>query len=210
MERGRGPLVLFVAVLLSALLWIGFVALFNPGGFVGFSPGNPQCSDGLDNDADGFCDFGAGAVCTDGSSPGDADCYSATDDSENTAYFFIEGFPDDDFAEFYRVVFSERGDIFHYGSCGPYQGGCESQITFGEFFKIKNDLGEVMAWINQDGNICVSELNCDPEPDCETSGAAFKIKNDLGETVAYFNENGEVCYEGTRSDNVPTVVFDLP
>lgn len=32
-----------------------------------------QCNDGVDNDGDGFCDL-ATSTCTDGSTPGDAQC----------------------------------------------------------------------------------------------------------------------------------------
>jgi len=36
--------------------------------------GDARCSDGADNDGDGFCDGNGHNVCTDGSSVGDSDC----------------------------------------------------------------------------------------------------------------------------------------
>jgi len=43
-----------------------------------------ECSDGLDNDGDGFCDYNA-KRCKDGSTPGDPDCSSKSDTSEGSA-----------------------------------------------------------------------------------------------------------------------------
>jgi hypothetical protein len=48
-----------------------------------------RCNDGIDNDGDGFCD--AGGPCTDGSTPGDPGCASATDLDERAP-----GLPCDD------------------------------------------------------------------------------------------------------------------
>jgi len=42
----------------------------------------PQCSDGIDNDGDGFCDLPT-SVCTDGSTPGDPQCTDANDNDES-------------------------------------------------------------------------------------------------------------------------------
>ena len=42
----------------------------------------PQCSDGIDNDSDGFCDLPT-SVCTDGSTPGDPQCTDANDNDES-------------------------------------------------------------------------------------------------------------------------------
>ena len=45
----------------------------------------PQCSDGKDNDQDGFCDYlTQGTRCRDGSTPGDSACTSKTDNTECT------------------------------------------------------------------------------------------------------------------------------
>tara|TARA_B100000315_G_scaffold25988_1_gene22333 strand:+ start:961 stop:1467 length:507 start_codon:yes stop_codon:yes gene_type:complete len=44
---------------------------------------NPDCNDGIDNDADGNCDL-AGSTCTDGSNPGDTQCSSTLDDDESS------------------------------------------------------------------------------------------------------------------------------
>jgi len=41
----------------------------------------PECSDGIDNDGDGFCDF-FGLPCKDGSTPGDKGCDNQADDDE--------------------------------------------------------------------------------------------------------------------------------
>ena len=42
-----------------------------------------QCSDGIDNDNDGYCDFLAkNTRCRDGSEPGDVDCGSKEDNKE--------------------------------------------------------------------------------------------------------------------------------
>jgi len=46
----------------------------------------PQCKDRVDNDGDGYCDFGtSGPSCRDGSVRGDPDCSSGTDNSECTS-----------------------------------------------------------------------------------------------------------------------------
>ncbi|MBT7251331.1 hypothetical protein HN876_00250 [archaeon] len=42
---------------------------------------SPACDDGVDNDADGFCDLAA-SVCTDGSTPGDPGCTDLLDNDE--------------------------------------------------------------------------------------------------------------------------------
>jgi len=53
------------------------------GGDTGDGTAKAQCSDGLDNDGDGFCDFQwKRASCSDGTSPGDTDCTSKDDDDE--------------------------------------------------------------------------------------------------------------------------------
>ncbi|MEK6858348.1 MAG: hypothetical protein AABX53_00345 [Nanoarchaeota archaeon] len=41
------------------------------------------CSDGIDNDDDGFCDL-VDSICMDGSTPGDSGCTDANDNDENT------------------------------------------------------------------------------------------------------------------------------
>jgi len=42
-----------------------------------------QCNDHIDNDGDGYCDFGwRKASCNDGSIPGDSDCVSKDDNNE--------------------------------------------------------------------------------------------------------------------------------
>ena len=58
--------------------------LYNSGSGVSVSCGTTptyQCSDGIDNDSDGYCDTASG-TCADGSTPGDPGCSSATDDDE--------------------------------------------------------------------------------------------------------------------------------
>jgi len=58
-------------------------------GYAGKGGGKPpkvvaQCSDHLDNDGDGMCDFSwRKAYCSDGSTPGDSDCLSKDDNDES-------------------------------------------------------------------------------------------------------------------------------
>jgi len=46
-----------------------------------------ECQDGIDNDGNGFCDGGAGASCTDGSTPGDPGCMGVNDNDESGGLF---------------------------------------------------------------------------------------------------------------------------
>ncbi len=59
----------------------GVVGMFFSG-ITGAATSSTQCSDRIDNDGDGRCDYGSGARCRDGSSPGDSGCSSKSDNSE--------------------------------------------------------------------------------------------------------------------------------
>lgn len=46
------------------------------------APAKSQCSDRIDHDGDGYCDYGANARCSDNSIPGDSGCSNKFDNSE--------------------------------------------------------------------------------------------------------------------------------
>jgi len=84
--ENKHTLIVFVVIVLVV------VVLNNlEGNFTGLArggiPGKPnyQCSDGIDNDKDGYCDFlWKNAKCSDGSRPGDPGCISKDDNDEST------------------------------------------------------------------------------------------------------------------------------
>ncbi len=71
----------------GVILLIFVLFISGAGGTItGEAKGNqlkPECSDQVDNDGDGYCDYLTTRTrCRDGSIPGDADCASSTDNKE--------------------------------------------------------------------------------------------------------------------------------
>ncbi len=68
----------------TALCILGICCFLALGCVTGDAKGGAkyQCSDGIDNDGDGYCDHSSLRKCRDGSMVGDVDCDSTTDDTE--------------------------------------------------------------------------------------------------------------------------------
>jgi len=70
MKRGD---IIFVLLVTAILL----LSIFGLKSYTGFAVKSPECSDHIDNDGDGYCDFFAkGSYCSDGSKLGDKECTS--------------------------------------------------------------------------------------------------------------------------------------
>jgi len=90
MKKGTMTMPIVIAIVAVAVLIMvsspsGFAAKGGQGG-KGGGKGGPkaQCSDGLDNDGDGFCDFAwKKAKCRDGALIGDNGCLSKDDNDES-------------------------------------------------------------------------------------------------------------------------------
>ena len=71
-------------VIIAAVIIIVIVLAITLSNSVYLGPSSSQCSDQIDNDGDGFCDFNARkSKCIDGSKLGDKGCSSRSDNDEN-------------------------------------------------------------------------------------------------------------------------------
>lgn len=68
-------------IVITVIVILSFVVLGLKGAGVLFGP-TTQCSDRIDNDRDGRCDYGPNARCQGGAVSGDAGCSSKADNSE--------------------------------------------------------------------------------------------------------------------------------
>lgn len=72
-------------IVLSVLVIVFLLGSFFGGGVTGLPSATTQCSDRIDNDGDGYCDYDKGVRCSDGSLSGDSGCSNRKDNSECSA-----------------------------------------------------------------------------------------------------------------------------
>ncbi len=208
MKKGtkRGKETLFLVVtLLSAFLIIvaaGFVSNLKS---LRFSPAT-QCSDGIDNDNDGFCDFNSAVTCPGFSS--DPDCYSAEDNTEQVLNFSVgPGDGQDSYATLY-----ENGNYALSVYCFASDYDCNPNTN--SAFVVRDESGNNVSYIDETG-MCISigDVNqfCPTiVGNCENpSDPAFEIKNGAGNTVSYIDQKGRFCVSGTGSRAAPVAYFDI-
>jgi hypothetical protein len=98
------------------------------------------------------------------------------------------------------AVFSDEGDLTLLGQCN-FGGDCVDPGD--DTFIIQNSIGEVVAFINNTGDLCIEEDNCnDNDANCNTPGdGAFIVQNEYGVTVSYINASGDLCLIGGLVEN---------
>jgi hypothetical protein len=85
-KNSNKKLVLMIVLVVLVVAVVAY-AYFGLGGISGAASSaalKAQCSDGIDNDKDGYCDFNYPHKCTDGSKVGDKDCVSKGDNNESS------------------------------------------------------------------------------------------------------------------------------
>lgn len=80
------------------------------------------------------------------------------------------------------------------------QGACTQQATCttpSDSFIIKNSAGEVAAYIDSYGNLCIETGDCsDQSAECNPTNDAFIIQNSTGYNVSYIDTTGDLCLTG--------------
>ena len=75
--------ILIGTIIISIILVVSTGIFALSGGAVRQSPSNTECSDRIDNDGDGYCDYsGLRRNCRDGSIKGDSGCSGSSDNTE--------------------------------------------------------------------------------------------------------------------------------
>tara|TARA_Y100000310_G_C20700529_1_gene829387 strand:- start:6394 stop:8199 length:1806 start_codon:yes stop_codon:yes gene_type:complete len=65
-------------------------------------------------------------------------------------------------------------------------------------FQIQNTQGDVVAYIDSNGDLCLENGKCeDKKQSCDSTNLAFAIKNSNNEIQSYIDNNGELCLKGT-------------
>lgn len=92
------------------------------------------------------------------------------------------------------LSFDSEGDIVLAESCIS-GGSCDNPPE--DSFIIKNSAHEIVAYIDDDGNLCIENGDCsDLSSDCDSPvGDSFIIKDD-GENVIYIDSTGDLCLTG--------------
>jgi hypothetical protein len=90
--------------------------------------------------------------------------------------------------------FSECGKVLLNGQCS-IQFSCAAAPT--SSFKIKNINNEVVAYIDNLGNLCVQGGSCSQaSPNCNVANTAFSIKNSEEKKTITIDQNGALCFVG--------------
>jgi hypothetical protein len=96
--------------------------------------------------------------------------------------------------------FNIYGDIILRGTCAA-RGGCSPPANS---FVLKNSLGNNVAYIDNNGNMCVSDSSCSGgDANCNAPGPnSFMIYDDVTNTVvSYIDNNGQLCLIGNLIEN---------
>ncbi len=126
-----------------------------------------RCNDGIDNDGDGLCV--AGGPCTDGSTPGDPGCASATDLDERAPGLPCDDGQDNDSdgrIDFDPVTFASPGDATTLPA-GVGDPGCRNPSWFWENPQCQDGSNnDGQTGIDYDGGLSVNGFSVGPDPQC--------------------------------------------
>src|SRR3989344_1515019 len=178
----KGPIVhhpgiVMLVMILSMAIIAGMV--HSPGGSItGEVAVRSQCSDRMDNDKDGYCDFGTqGYKCRDGSKRGDRECTGRLDNREAP----------DVVVEQVKCIF--KGSTTKQ-SCYSSKGSCEGVDTCG--VEVRGVMGEQVTWksscgdyayTKMDGQSEYAEFSCAPvcgNSQCESGESCSSCSSDCG------------------------------
>lgn len=97
------------------------------------------------------------------------------------------------------AFFLNSGDIVLRGNCNA--GSCSYPESDG--FIIQNSIAETVAYIDNDGDLCIEDSNCnDNDANCDNpSNGSFIIKNTDNRIVSYINSTGGLCLIGNLTEN---------
>jgi hypothetical protein len=92
------------------------------------------------------------------------------------------------------AIFSNSGDVVLDGSCNAVP-DCVSSGD--DAFVVKNLADEIVAYVDNGGNLCLEDGDCVGGDDCsEPDDGSFIIKNKYGEIVSYIGATGDLCLKG--------------
>lgn len=121
-------------------------------------------------------------------------CTNDNDYTISSKWFLIE---DDVGKEI--ASFGEGGDIFLGGNCFV-QSSCD---VLSDSFIIENGLGEIVSYVDNQGNLCIETGDCsDNSISCNTQSTAFVVENDNGFGVITIDQTGDLCLIGDLIENV--------
>ena len=95
--------------------------------------------------------------------------------------------------------FGDRGNIVLKGPC-QVKSNC---IPPADSFIFKNSAGDVVAYIDTSGNLCIETGDCSPSSSCSaTSNDEFIMQDETGKVVSKIDlTNGDLCYTGKLIEN---------
>ena len=95
--------------------------------------------------------------------------------------------------------FGDRGNIVLKGPC-QVKPTCTPPA---DSFIFKNSAGDVVAYIDTSGNLCIETGDCSPSSSCSaTSNDEFIMQDETGKVVSKIDlSNGDLCYTGKIMEN---------
>jgi hypothetical protein len=148
----------------------------------------PQCNNHIDDDNDGKCDY-AGCYINDVWKPADPDCSGYFDNTEQTRTF------DSYFKNGLGWSLKDNGDIYLKTGC-TRSSNCVPPSN--NAFIIYHPSGDVVAYISQDGQMCIEGNSCtNKKPACNPQGYQdFVVYDDAGTPRIVIDIGGNLCYTG--------------
>ncbi len=91
------------------------------------------------------------------------------------------------------ALFKNDGGLYLKSLCNPSL-NC---IPNAGSFVIKNNLGDVVSYINTSGDLCIENADCtDQSGNCDLTGPGFLLKEVTGKNIAYLDSTGDLCLTG--------------
>ncbi len=96
--------------------------------------------------------------------------------------------------------FGDSGNITLKGTCSA-SANCIAPADAP--FVVQNPLSETASYIDNSGNLCIEDANCnDNDANCDSPGDnSFIIQDSNGANVAYINSAGNLCLKGSLVQN---------
>ncbi len=95
------------------------------------------------------------------------------------------------------AFFLNSGDIVLKGNCKAQS----CSYPKDDAFVVQNQQSETVAYIDNNGNLCIEDTNCnDNDIKCD-DGDTFIVKNTHDEIVSYIDSNGNLCLVGDLIEN---------
>ncbi len=99
------------------------------------------------------------------------------------------------------AIFNNSGNIYLAGRCN-FDANCGSSESL---FVVKNNLGEVVSYIDSNGNLCIEQGSCSGGAlDCNIISSGFLVKDATGKNISYVDSAGKLCLVGTLFENQNT------